>query len=400
MRSILHWDGDCFFASIEQACDARLRDRPVVVGGDKRGVVLSVSRQAAALHLRPGMPTARIKRLCPQVVILPPHYALYEQFGQRIVDVCEESTPLVETSSVGSAWLDLTGCRTFLRHSDPLSAAQSFQKTIRDWLKLSLSVGLATNKTVARIAARLRKPAALLAIGPGQERDFLAPLPLRHLSGIGPQTQSMLELAGLRTIGQLAHAPIDGLQLALGRLKNWTPKETLLLLRRAQGLDEEPVRPPAQSPSLPKERIEFSNDQWEEPILLQQLAAATDRLCATLRGLPGETRQLTLLLQYADHDEAQKTLTLPEPTALEGMFYPLLPDLLRRCWQRRVRIRSLTLRTGAVFRPSPQAQLFDDAVPAKQMALATALDRLRARYGQQVVQRAARLPEQGNPEVA
>src|SRR3974390_2926724 len=159
MRSVVHLDGDRFFASIEQAADQRLRGRPVIVGGERRGIVLSASAEARRFGIRPGWPTSRARRGVPPLIVLPAHFELYERFFDQIVDLCRETTPLVEPASVGSTWLDLTGTGRSL-NQPPEQVVAHLRATVQEWLRLSLSAGIATNKLVARIAARIRKPAS------------------------------------------------------------------------------------------------------------------------------------------------------------------------------------------------------------------------------------------------
>ena len=275
MRSVVHWDGDSFFASIEQASDRRLRGRPVAVGGARRGVVVSASLEARRFGIRPGLSMGRARRFCPSLVSLPGHFELYERFSSQIIDLCEETTPLVEPVAVGAAYLDLTGTRRLLQRG-PEEAVSGLRRTVRDWLRVSLSAGIATNKTVARIAARLRKPGAQLAVAPGGEAGFLAPLPVGWLPGVGRETRSTLEVAGLVTMGDLAHAPLDALELVLGR-------DALRLQRRAQGVDEEPVRPKPEEDRNRRETLEFAEDVWEEPVVQAKLKSMLERLMARIR---------------------------------------------------------------------------------------------------------------------
>ncbi len=378
MRSVVHWDGDSFFASIEQAADRRLRGRPVAVGGARRGVVISASPEARRFGIRPGLAMRRARRMCVPLVVLPAHYELYERFFSQIISLCKESTPLVEPVAVGAAYLDLTGTRRLL-NGDAESAVARLRHTVRHWLRVSLSAGLATNKTVARVAARLRKPGAQLAVPPGGEAGFLAPLGVGWLPGVGGELRSTLEVAGISTIGELARAPIDDLALVAGR-------GALALLRRAQGVDEDPVRPgPAQDPGR-KETVEFPEDVWEAPRVLKTLKGMLERLMARARAGRIEARRLTLALRYTDGEEAERSVNLAEPTALEADFFPSLPELLRSAWSRRVRLRAVTLRVGRVYRPSPQMELFANG-HAGGAPLQMAIDKLRRMFGQSAVMR-------------
>ncbi|MFB3776833.1 MAG: hypothetical protein ACE141_04455 [Bryobacteraceae bacterium] len=379
MRSVVHWDGDSFFASIEQASDRRLRGRPVVVGGSQRGVVISASGEARRFGIRPGLAVRRARRMCASLVVLPGHFELYERFFSQLIGLCEETTPLVEPVAVGAAYLDLTGTRRLL-HGEAASTVARLRHTAREWLRVSLSAGIATNKTVARIAARLRKPGAQVIVPPGREAEFLAPLGVGWLPGVGGELRSTLEVAGLATVGEMARAPIYDLQLVLGR-------GALSLQRRAQGVDEEPVRPkPVEDPSR-KETVEFAEDVWEEPLVLRTLKAMLERLMARVRAEGVEVRRLTMALRYTDREESERSLNLPEPTALETDFFPHLPELLRSTWARRVRLRTLTLRVARIYRPSSQMALFSEGEREKSVPLQMTIDRLRRVFGESAVVR-------------
>jgi nucleotidyltransferase/DNA polymerase involved in DNA repair len=346
------------------------------VGGARRGVVVSASLEARRFGIRPGLSMGRARRFCPSLVSLPGHFELYERFSSQIIDLCEETTPLVEPVAVGAAYLDLTGTRRLLQR-DPEDAVRGLRRTVRDWLRVSLSVGIATNKTVARIAARLRKPGAQLTVAPGGEAGFLAPLPVGWLPGVGREMRSTLEVAGLVTLGDLAHAPLDALALVLGR-------DALRLQRRAQGVDEEPVRPKPEEDRSRRETLEFAEDVWEEPVVQAKLKSMLESLMARIRDEGVEVRRLTLALRYTDREEAERSVNLPEPTALDTDFLPCLPDLLRSAWGRRVRLRAVTLRAGRVYRPSPQMELFGDG-HAGGMPLQVTIDRLRRIFGPSAV---------------
>jgi nucleotidyltransferase/DNA polymerase involved in DNA repair len=388
MRSIVHWDADHFFAAVEQAADQRLRNRPVAVGGAGRGVVLSVSREAQRYGLRPGMTTTRARHLCSGLAVVPAHFELYEQFSRNILGLCEERTPLVEPVSVGAAYLDLTGTRAVNR-AGPEELVRELRRTVGGWLRVSLSAGIAANKTVARIAARVRKPAAQVTVEGGHEAEFLAPLPVRWLPGVGYTTASTLELAGIRRIGELAHAPLDELSLVVG-------EDALSLARRAQGVDEEPVRRRGSSEPEWKETTQFPGEEWERERVVAALRSLLEQLMARLRAGGWQARRLTLRLRYTDHDEAERSVTLKEPSAVETAFFPHIEALLDGAWKRRVRLRGVEWRAARLYRPVGQLELFDapggaDMGVGGQAAerLAAALDRIRGAFGERAVWRGA-----------
>ncbi len=383
MRRLLHWDADAFFASIEQAADRRLRGRPLAVGGARRGIVLSASLEARRYGIHPGTPMARARRLCPPLTVLPAHFDLYEQFSDQILQLCEDTTPLVEPSGAGAAWLDLTGTETL--HGPALPVAHHLRRTVANWLRIPLSFGLATNKIVARIAARLRKPHAPYEVPPGQEAAFLAPLSLRWLPGLNPTHLDTLAVAGIHRMGDLARAPLDATSLILG-------KHALTFQRRSQGHDDTPVgRPPGAAPPSWREIIEFPEDVWQTETLTAAARQLLDTLMPRLRAEGLTVRKLTLGLRYTDREENERSVLLNEPTHLETDFYGHLPTLLRQAWQRRVRLRALWLRASRPHLPSPQLALFDTQSATqsreKQLRLAAALDQLRTHFGSGAVRR-------------
>lgn len=382
MRRIVHWDGDGFFASIEQAADRRLRGLPVAVGGERRGLVLSASSEARRFGIHPGTPMNKARRMCPPLVVIPAHFDLYEQFGEQIVGLCEEKAPLIESVGVGAAWLDLTGTETL--NGAPLDFARQLRKTVAGWLRVPLSVGLATNKTVARVAARWRKPHAPVEIAAGQEAAFLAPLPLRWLPGLAGEQIETLQVAGLRRIGEMAGAPLDALEMILG-------KRALGLQRRAQGVDLAPVGGKKKEGEKSwKDSVEFAEDVWETARLRRALRGMLERVMTQVREEGVEIRRLTLGLRYTDREENERSVTLSEPTSLESEFYGYLPGLLQQTWDRRVRLRALWLKASRVYAPSPQMGLFAESSSEgkeKEQRLAATLDTLRKTFGAKMVQR-------------
>ncbi|MGQ9918907.1 MAG: DNA polymerase Y family protein, partial [Bryobacteraceae bacterium] len=349
-RTVAHWDGDRFFASIEQAADRRLRGRAVVVGGERRGVVLSASPEARRYGIRPGWSVGRARRAVPELVVVPAHFELYERFFDEILWLCHEATPLVEPASVGAAWLDLTGTERI--QGGGRAVMERIQQTVRRWLHVSISTGIASNKLVSRLAARAGKPSGHLVVPAGRERDFLAPLPVAALLGLNREALEALELAGVRRIGQLAQMPVQALGAVLGR-------RALPLIRQAQGIADEPVG--ARRKSVEEgwtERIEFAEDAWQEPLLLAALRGMTERLMAAVRAAGVELRRITLELRYTDRAESRFSLDLPEPTCVDDDVLPRLPALLEGAWTRRVRLRAMTLRAGRIYQPGTQLSLF------------------------------------------
>src|SRR5689334_17979608 len=231
MRSIVHLDADAFFASVEQAADARLRGKPIAVGGEKRGVIASASYEARKFGIYTPMPSIMARRLCPKLILLPGDFEKYELFSRLMFSYAYDFTPDVEIGSIDEGYFDLTGTR-----KSAVDIAQTIRLAIRQALKLSVSEGVAANKLVSQIASKLRKPYGFEIVPRGGEASFLSVLPNKWLPGIGPKTATQLNAAGLALIGQIAQTPVDLLGLLVGR--------TALQLRHfAQGIDERPVVP-------------------------------------------------------------------------------------------------------------------------------------------------------------
>jgi DNA polymerase-4 len=209
MRSIIHFDADAFFASVEQAADRSLRGKPVVVGGMHRGIVASASYEARKFGIYTPMPVTKARRLCPNVVIVPVRFDLYEQFSANIFGLADELTPVVEKQGVDEGYLDLTGTRACLKR-EPDEVAEKFRRDVKDWLKVTISQGLARTKLLSQIASKLNKPDLLTVIPSDEQRElgFLHPLPVKWLPGIGPTTDQLMQSAGLTRIGQVAQMPL------------------------------------------------------------------------------------------------------------------------------------------------------------------------------------------------
>src|SRR5437899_2683177 len=187
-RVIVHLDADAFFAAVEQAADPKLRGKAIAVGGESRGIIASASYEARKFGIYTPMPTARARKLCPKLIVLPGDYERYEQFSNWMFGYAYDFTPEVEQTSIDEGYFDLSASR----QKPPVEIAQTIRQAIRQSLKISVSEGLGTNKLVSQIASKLNKPAAFQAVPPGQEIPFLHPLPNKWLPGIGPKTSARL----------------------------------------------------------------------------------------------------------------------------------------------------------------------------------------------------------------
>lgn len=378
-RAILHFDADAFFAAVEQAADRHLRGRPVVVGGLHRGIVTSASYEARRFGIRTPMPIGRARRMCPRLVVVPPRFDLYEQFSTHIFGMAEEMTPTVERQSVDEGYLDLTAARACLRR-EPDALAEKFRRDVRDWLKVTVSQGLARNKLLSQIASKLHKPDAMTVVPPRDDRElaFLHPLPVRWLPSIGPTTAQRMASAGLTRVGQVARMPLDWLAELLGSLAKQTREF-------ARNRDDRPVvtsRPDALSYGHQETFDEDTTDRARIEATLRSLA---DHAFARLRADGKQARTVTVKIRYTDMDEHQGQRSLAEPTDVSTMVYPLLSSLLDRLWDRRVRLRMVQVKLSNVYAGFGQMDLF--GVRQRQHDLAELCEAVRGKYGAKALMR-------------
>ncbi len=370
---ILHCDLDAFYASVEQIRDPSLMGKPVIVGGDprRRGVVAAASYEARRYGIHSAMPLATAVRLCPHAMYIPPHFALYRAYSQRVFDIYHRYTPLVEPLSLDEAFLDLSGTE---RISGPVrQAALRIRDEVKAETGLDLSIGIATSKVVAKIASDLQKPRGFVEVRPGEETSFLAPLPLRRLPGLGPSTEERLKPLGVATIGQLAALPAEQLTRQLG-------KHGLQMWEFAHGIDRRPVVAPGQPKSISRE-MTFDRDVSDPSELEAMLRQLAQHAAKSMREQGLHCRTVHLKLRYANFETFTRSHTLAQPTNVEATIVGETVALLRAAWDRSRKIRLIGTGLSSLSEAPRQQGLFDDGQPSKQEALTASLDKIRDRYG-------------------
>lgn len=377
-RKVLHLDADAFFASVEQASDARLRGKPVAVGGEKRGIIASASYEARRFGIYTPMPTARARKLCPKLIIVPGDYEKYEQFSRWMFSYAYDFTPDVEVTSIDEGYLDVTGSR-----KSALEIAETLRRAIGQSLKLTVSEGIGSNKLVSQIASKLHKPAALAQVEAGEEVSFLHPLENHWLPGIGPKAAGQLDAAGLARVGQIAMTPLELLQLILG-------KQAVVIRQFANGVDERPVVPIRVSAKTYGQQETFGVDTTDEGYVEAVLRRMADELMAKAREEGHSVRTLTVKVRYNDMTEEQGGVSLEEPTDIETDVYGTLSGLLRQAWRRRVSLRLVSLKLSNLHARTMRVELPLDAGSKRAAArqrLAMAVDTLRRERGARVILR-------------
>ena len=323
MRVIFHADLDAFFASVEQRDRPELRGRPVLVGGSpaERGVVAAASYEARRYGARSAMPMRTALRLCPpETVRLAPRFERYAAVSREVMDLFRVRTPLVEPLSLDEAYLDLTEPLAAPGAPSPAAAARALKDEVRARVGLTISIGVATSKSVAKIASDLRKPDGLVVVPPGEERAFLAPLPAGRLWGVGPKAEERLRRAGITTIGALAATDPRWLAHAFGK---WGE----LLHALANGSDDRPVTPVRDTKSVGRETT-FAQDVADRARLTATLRRLAEQVAERLqrRGLRGRT--VTLKLRHHDFRTITRQTRLLAPTDAADAVYTEAARLL------------------------------------------------------------------------
>jgi DNA polymerase IV len=386
VRTILHVDLDAFFAAVEQRDRPELRGKPVIVGGggpNDRGVVSTASYEARVFGVRSAMPLRTAGRLCPHGIFLPVDGAKYQAVSREVMAVLRRFTPQVEPISIDEAFLDVTGSRSLF--GDGEAIGRRIKDEVRSAVDLTISVGVATTKLVAKIASDLRKPDGLVVVPPGTEAEFLAPLEIGRLWGVGAKSAAVLRDDGVRTIGDLAALPGDLLERRFGKMGP-------MLGERARGLDADPVAGREAAKSIGHEHT-FDVDTSDPDQIERTLLAMSEGVAGRLRDSGVRATTITVKIRDTTFRTITRQRTLKEPTDLTGPIFRTALELARP-EVRGIRIRLLGV-TASGLGEREQLSLFDADDP-RQRRVVQATDALRHRYGERAVTRArlvgSRLP--------
>ncbi len=381
MSSIAHFDADAFFASVEQAADARLRRRPIAVGGGARGVVCSASYEARVYGIHSAMPTRRALQLCPGLTLVRGQFELYERFSNQLFDLCEDMTPHVEQTSIDEGYIDFRGKAG--GRGAAIRLLRDFDREVSGWLKITVSCGMAARKRVAQIAGKAHKPHGFTVVPAGSEAAFLAPLPLRHIPGVGPVMVQRLNRIGLRTIGDMVSSGADILYPVLGR-------QSQSLLDLARGEDRDPVMTEPPAPKSMGGQETFTDETGSEAFVEKALKELLMKQLARLRKAHKCARTLTVGVRYTDREVCQASHSLVDPSNLDPAFLPHVRMLLKRAWQRRVKLNQIRVHLNNLYPDWIQGDLFDP-LQARQREICRIRDRLNSEYGNRALVPASQL---------
>ena len=374
--TILHADLDAFFASVEQRDDPRLRGRPVIVGG---GVVLAASYEAKACGVRTAMGGRQARRLCPHAIVVPPRMAAYSEASKSVFAVFEDTTPLVEGISIDEAFLDVRGLERLA--GSPSEIAERLRRKVGDEVGLPITVGIARTKFLAKVASAVAKPNGLLSVPPDGELDFLHPLPVERLWGVGRVTAAKLHGRGIRTVGQVAALEEDLLVHLLGTGSGRH------LYALAHNRDPRMVRTGQRRRSIGSQRaLGRRPKSWDE--IDSSIIAIVDRTSRRLRTGRRLCRTVVLRLRFDDFTRATRSLTMPRLTDQSETILDasrrLLANARRLIEERGITLVGISL-TNLEHADRIQLSLCEDWRP---IALDAALDEVRDRYGSAAVTRA------------
>ncbi|MEX2143027.1 MAG: DNA polymerase IV [Anaerolineales bacterium] len=391
-RKILHLDLDAFFCAVEEIRDPSLRGKPFAIGGnpDQRGVVATCSYAARKFGIHSAMPMSRAIRLCPHLLIVRHHFKDYVEYSEQVMDLIASYSPLVQPISIDEAFVDLSHLSEPAEHY-----ARQLQVEISEQFSLPSSLGVATNKLVAKVATNVGKaanrtgsyPNAIQVVPPGEEGAFLAPLPTDALWGVGPKTAEILAELGIHTIGDIAVYPLRELERHFGQIGGD-------LHRRAQGIDNSYVHVSHETKSISHEET-FARDVNDEKHLrsvIHQQAQAIGRRLHKLE-LYGST--VKVKLRWPDFTTISRQKTLPKPSDDPMQIEMLALEIFTKNWKVGRKIRLLGVGVSNLGPPSQQLLLWDwnpkDA--AKQERLQNAIETLQARYGRSALSQANQLKE-------
>jgi DNA polymerase-4 len=375
-KTILHLDLDTFFVSVERKLDSRLLNKPILVGGlSDRGVVAACSYETRGYGIHSGMPMRMARELCPQAVVIRGNAGTYSRHSDEVTEIIKEGVPLFEKASIDEFYADLSGMDRFFgcyRYATELR-----QRIIRE-TGLPISFGLSVNKVVSKVATGEAKPNNQLRVDSGYEKPFLAPLSIRKIPMVGDSTYQVLRNLGLKQIRTLQEMPLEVVQRVLGA--NGTT-----IWKRANGIDNRPVVPFCERKSISTERT-FDRDTIDVRRLRGILVAMTENLAFQLRRGGKLTACVSVKLRYSDFNTCSKQARIPY-TSADHKLIPQVLGLFERLYDRRLLVRLIGVQFSHLVPGSYQIDLFEDREEI--LSLYAAMDRMRERYGDKSVIRAA-----------
>lgn len=382
-RTIFHIDMNAFFASCEQAAHPELKGLPLIVGGDpqrRSGIVLAASYEAKAFGVKTAETLAAALKKCPDAVVVPASKGLYEEMSRKVMALFDRFTPLREKLSIDEAFLDMTGTQGLF--GEPLEAAALIQKTILEELDLQSSVGISTNKLLAKMASEMRKPMGITTLYPEEVPAKLWPLPVGELYGVGRKSVEKLHVLGIRTIGDLARSDLQELAKVFG------PAAARSMAAGAKGQSSDAVSGTTEDPKSIGNELTYGQDLYEAQAIRREILRLSEKVSFRLRkhGLKGRT--ITVKIKFHDFSVITRSKTLDMKTDSSRKIFETAAKLaLDNALEKPVRLLGVS---ASQFDAGMEGQMaFEDFFEEEEDGLDKAMDAIRSKFGYDAITRAS-----------
>jgi len=380
-RTIFHVDMDAFFVSVEEVFDPSLKGKAVVVGGQRneRGVVSAASYEARKFGVHSAMPLRTAAKMCPHAIFVDGHPERYREYSGRVYEVLDRFSPKLEMVSIDEAYVEMTGTERL--HGPPLRAADALHVAMKTATNLNCSIGIGSSRLIAKICSDQAKPNGILWIVPGAETEFLAPLDLRKIPGVGKVMEKRLQEQGINKVGDLAARDERWLEQNFGALG-------LALSGKSRGLDagawfDSDIGEDDGPRSISHEHT-FSRDTDERQTLEAMLARLSEMVCRRLREQKLHARTLQLKLRYSDFRTITRAKTLEQPSSVDSEVLATIRELFRTNWNGEA-VRLLGVHAAHFDEESEQLSLEGKTTHDKWNQALSAADRLREKFGENAV---------------
>jgi DNA polymerase IV len=374
-RIIAHFDLDAFFVSVEELNDPSLRGKPIIVGGRDRGVVAACNYEARKFGVHSAMPSKKALQLCPNAVVVRGSRGEYSRFSRWVTQIIADNAPLFEKASIDEFYLDLTGMGKFF---DPLKWTIELRQRIINETQLPISFGLASNKMIAKMATDEAKPNGYLHVPFGREKEFLAPLPVGKIPGVGGQTQEALKAMGIHYIKDIGERTVQELEERLGK---WGAD----LWQKSQGIHHGTVEPYHEAKSISTENT-FEENKTDLVFLMAELVRMCEKVAYELRQDGKVAGCIAVKIRYPDFETTSRQTTVPY-TCADDEIIPVAKQLFHKLYRKGQAIRLLGVRLSELTQEAVQTNLFSDA--DKKSDLYKAIDEVKNRFGKNLLKRAS-----------
>ncbi|MGF2414124.1 DNA polymerase IV [Ferruginibacter sp.] len=374
-RIIAHFDLDSFFVSVEILNNPSLKDKPVIVGGRERGVVAACSYAARKFGIHSGMPSKKAFQLCPQLIVANGSRGEYSKYSRWVTQIIAAKAPLFEKASVDEFYIDLTGMEKFF---NPLQWTIDLRKQIINETQLPISFGLASNKMMAKMATNAAKPNGYLQIPFGKEKEFLAPMTVNKIPGVGDHTYESLKAMGIFTIKDISEKRIEELEERFGK---WG----IDLWNKSQGIHNGEVSQYHEAKSVSTENT-FDENKTDTIFLMAELVRMVERIAYELRQDGKVAGCIAVKIRYPDFETNSRQTTVPY-TCADDEIIPVAKELFHKLWKKGTPVRLMGVRLCELTNDAVQTNLFDDV--ERKTDLYKAIDNVKERFGKASVKRAS-----------